>query len=361
MTPPTFIPSERVPITILTGFLGAGKTTVLNHILRGQHGLKVAVLVNDFGAINIDSQLVVGVEGDMVSLANGCICCTIRGDLLQAALDVLKRAEPPDYILIETSGVSDPLEVAMTFDLPQVQAKLRVDSIVTVIDTEQIRSLGREFEVLAFTQVGVADMVVLNKVDLATPEQPQQVRDWVRSIIPSARILETTHGQVPLELLLGVGAYDPARVNRPRLDVHTHAAGEAPDHDHHHDHDHPDHSLVFETWSWTTDQPVLLKALKKATETLPPSLFRAKGFVYSVDQPDRKGILHVVGRRVSLEFGADWGDQPARTQLVVIGAHGGVDAAALQARFEATLAANAPASEIERVADAALRWLRLRR
>jgi G3E family GTPase len=351
----TLTNSARVPVTILTGFLGAGKTTVLNHILRGQHGLKVAVLVNDFGAINIDSQLVVGVEGDMVSLANGCICCTIRGDLLQAALDLLKRADPPEYILIETSGVSDPLEVAMTFDLPAIQGKLRVDSIVTVIDTEQIRSLGPEFEVLAFTQVGVADIVVMNKVDLATEPQKQQVRDWVRSIIPSARILETTHGQVPLELLLGVGGYDPERVARKPLEVHAHEAGE------HHDHDHPDHSLVFDTWSWTTDQPVLIKSLKKATETLPTSIFRAKGFIYSVDQPERKGILHVVGRRVSLEFGEAWGDQPARTQLVVIGAHGGVDAATLQSRFEATLAANAPASEIERVADAALRWLRLRR
>lgn len=347
---------KRVPVTILTGFLGAGKTTVLNHILSGQHGLKVAVLVNDFGAINIDSQLVVGVEGDMVSLANGCICCTIRGDLLQAALDLLKRDDPPEYILIETSGVSDPLEVAMTFDLPAIQGKMRVDSIVTVIDTEQIRSLGREFEVLAFTQVGVADIVVMNKVDLATEAQRQQVRDWVRSIIPSARILETTHGQVPLELLLGVGGYDPERVARKPLEVHAHEAGE-----HHHDHEHPDHSLVFDTWSWTTDQPVLLKSLKKATETLPSSIFRAKGFIYSVDQPERKGILHVVGRRVSLEFGESWGDQLARTQIVVIGAHGGVDVTALQARFEATLAANAPASEIERVADAALRWLRLRR
>lgn len=347
---------NRVPVTILTGFLGAGKTTVLNHILSGQHGLKVAVLVNDFGAINIDSQLVVGVEGDMVSLANGCICCTIRGDLLQAALDLLKRDDPPEYILIETSGVSDPLEVAMTFDLPAIQGKMRVDSIVTVIDTEQIRSLGREFEVLAFTQVGVADIVVMNKVDLATEAQKQQVRDWVRSIIPSARILETTHGQVPLELLLGVGGYDPERVARKPLEVHAHEAGE-----HHHDHEHPDHSLVFDTWSWTTDQPILLKSLKKATESLPSSIFRAKGFIYSVDQPERKGILHVVGRRVSLEFGEPWGDQPARTQIVVIGAHGGVNAEALQARFEATLAANAPASDIERVADAALRWLRLRR
>jgi G3E family GTPase len=346
-----------VPLTILTGFLGAGKTTLLNHLLHSDHGLKIAVLVNDFGAINIDSQLITAVDGDTVSLSNGCICCTIRGDLLKATTDLLNRAEAPEYIVVETSGVSDPLEVALTFNVPQLANRVRVDSIITVVDAENARNLQqREYEILSFAQIGVADIVVINKVDLVTAEDKQRLEAWIRDITPSARILESIQGAVPPEFVFGVGAYDPERLAaRQAQEVHVHGSE---DHEHEHIHEHTDHSLVFDTWSWTTDQPLLLKSLRKAIETLPVTIFRAKGFAYLADVPERKAVLQVVGRRVSLNMGEVWGSQQPFTQIVVIGTHDRVDEAALQAHFEKTLAANAPSSAPQKVAGAVTEWLR---
>src|SRR4029079_11297247 len=181
---------------------GAGKTTTLNHLLHSDHGLKIAVLVNDFGAINIDSQLITAVDAGTVSLSNGCICCTIRGDLLKATTDLLNRAEAPEYMLVETSGVSDPLEGALTFNVPQLANRVRVDSIITVVDAENARNLQqREYEILSFAQIGVADIVVINKVDLVTAEEKSRLQDWIRDITPSARILESVQGIVPPEFV----------------------------------------------------------------------------------------------------------------------------------------------------------------
>lgn len=350
-----------VPLTILTGFLGAGKTTLLNHLLHSDHGLKIAVLVNDFGAINIDSQLITAVDGDTVSLSNGCICCTIRGDLLKATTDLLNRAEAPEYIVVETSGVSDPLEVALTFNVPQLQNRVRVDSIITVVDAENARNLQqREYEILSFAQIGVADIVVINKIDLVTPEDKGRLEAWIRDITPSARIIEASHGVVPPEIVFGVGAYDPERLAaRQTQDVHVHGSGDD-HHEHDHFHEHADHSLVFNTWSWTTDQPLLLKSLRKAIETLPVTIFRAKGFAYLADVPERKAVLQVVGRRVTLTMGEVWGDQTPFTQIVVIGTHDGVDASILQGHFEKTLAANAPVSAPQKITGAVVEWLRKR-
>lgn len=347
--------SNPVPLTIISGFLGSGKTTLLNRILKADHGLRVAVLVNDFGAINVDAQLVVGVDGDTINLSNGCICCTIRGDLLQATLNLFKRPEPPEYIIVETSGVSDPLEVAMTFQAPQVSSLVSVDSIITVVDAEQIRDLDKAYEILAFCQVSLADLIVLNKVDLATTEQLAKVKKWIHDISPRARVLDAVQADVPLELLLGVGQFAPERLaSTSSQDIHIHTA----DSDHDHDHTHTDHSLVFSTWSWTTEKPLHAKTLKKAIETLPVSIYRAKGFVYLIDQPEKRGVLHVVGKRAELTLEPKDPAISGVSQIVVIGSQGGLDVEALTQRFEGCIAEHVPPSPLEKIQQRVTTWLR---
>lgn len=342
-----------IPVTILTGFLGAGKTTVLNHILNADHGLRVALLVNDFGAINIDSQLVSDVsEQDTIELSNGCICCTIRGDLLQAMMNMIRRENPPEYIIIEASGVSDPLEIALTFRTPELQNTILVDSVLTVIDTEQVRGLQGENEILAVMQVGAADLVLLNKVDLVSDAQRTEVKKWVKSIVPKARILEASYGQVPVELILGIGKFSPDRLhNRAKSDIHVHDET-TPVHAHH------DHSVIFNTWSWTSTEPLSLKALQRTVENLPVGIFRAKGTLHLADDPDRVAYLQVVGKRASVRWGRHWEPEERKSQFVVIGREDSFDPAELQKRLNACLAANAPKSEIGRLAKSVMDWLR---
>ena len=338
--------TEPIPVTIISGFLGAGKTSLLNYILNADHGLRVAVLVNDFGEINIDAELISGVSGQStINLSNGCICCSIRDDLLEATVELIQRPDPPEYIVIETSGVSDPMAVSLTFMARELWSGARVDSMLTVVDSEQIDQVDGKHRELALDQIAMADIVVLNKVDLVNDEKREELADFVKYLVPRARILETTHGKVPLDLVLGVGRYDLRRFSgKSGLDVHVHPDGEVYDHDHthdrenehHHEHSHEhDHSLVFNTWSYTTDKPLSHRAVRHAVKTLPATIYRAKGFVYLDETPDRKGIVHVVGQRARLIIGEPWGDEKPGTQLVFIGGYGGIDDFELQSRFDA--------------------------
>jgi len=332
---------QKIPLAIIAGFLGAGKTTLLNNILEGSHGRRFAVLVNDFGAVNIDARLVTRVEGETISLANGCVCCTIRGDLVKAVLGLLERDPLPEYILIETSGVSDPAAAAMAMAVPsRLAAQVRLDAVITVVDAAHLLELDREYSALAADQIAAADIVILNKSDLVDAAVRAKVEQRIREAGPVARIVGASHCRVPLELLF-----------------ESTGAGERVLREHHHDHAAHDHGRAFATWHWSHSEPLSFEAVYALFGSLPVGVFRAKGFLNLATVPNRCVELQMVGRRVTLAKGGAWTETKPVTDIVMIGKPGGVEPRELQPRLEACLARNAP-PERNRMAEAVVEILR---
>lgn len=377
MTAPISAPSKQMddskhglPVTIITGFLGSGKTTLLNHILNNQEGLKTAVLVNEFGEVGIDNDLLITTgEDTMVELSNGCICCTINDDLMEAVYKVLEHKDKVDYLVVETTGLADPLPVALTFLGTELRDLTRLDSIVTLVDSENY-SVDLFNSQAAYNQIAYGDIILLNKTDLVDENNLERLELKVRDIKEGARILRTTQSQVPLPLILSVGLFESDKYFEPAKKVdHAHANGDHDhahgDHDHEHDHAH-DHSKHqhhahdncdhahdhgehghgehehshshshldvdgFTSVSVARDQPMVIRKFQQFLDSkLPENVFRAKGILW-FDESDKRHIFHLSGKRFSLED-EEWDGRPRKTQLVLIGQN--LDHATLEAELE---------------------------
>ncbi len=311
------IESNGTPVTILTGFLGAGKTTLLNHILSNQDGLKTAVLVNEFGEIGIDNDLVVSTSADMVELSNGCICCTINGELLEAVERILKRPEPLEYLVVETTGLADPLPVAMTFLGSELRDQTRLDSIITLIDAENCNARVIESEV-GRSQIIYGDILLLNKTDLVSKDRVKELEESLRSIKKDARILHSVKGDVPLPLLMSVGLFESDRIANTA--IHDHGDHNHAHHDHSHaHHDHGDHLDIegYTSLSFSSDGPFSLRKFQNFLDNqLPESVFRAKGILW-FNESEKRHIFHLAGKRFSIDD-SDWNGK-RKNQLVLIG------------------------------------------
>jgi len=266
-----------VPILLVVGFLGAGKTTLVNHVLANADGRRIAAVVNDFGAINIDAELIAGASDGVVSLSNGCICCSLEGDLLRTLAAILRRTPRPEAIVIETSGVADPADIVRNLMDPVIWREAPLEMVLCVVDATTAGALE---DALLRSQVRAADVVALSKVDLANAAERDRVRGTLSAINPRSVVVEAVHGRVPLELLFPAVPGEPPALRdlgRPRP-----------------------MSDRFEATTWTADRPILLSRLQATIGRLAPRLVRAKGLFETVEHPGRQLLLQLAGGRATL-------------------------------------------------------------
>jgi len=351
----------QIPVTVLTGYLGAGKTTLLNRILTEQHGKTYAVVVNEFGEIGIDNDLVVDADEEVFEMNNGCVCCTVRGDLIRIVGGLMKRKGRFDGIIVETTGLADPGPVAQTFFVDdEVKAKTRLDSVTTVVDAKHVLlRLADSRE--AVEQIAFADQIVLNKTDLVSEAELAEVERRIRRLNPLAPIHRAVKADVPLDAILGRGAFDLQRITELDPEFLNPAHGEPghvhdehcdDDHHHHHDHDHHHHDhdhgegghahedQSIKGVALSLDRPVdgekVTRWLNEVLQAQGPDILRAKGII-DVKGEDRRLVFQAVHMILDGELQRAWKDGERRwSRLVFIGRN--LDEAKLRAGFEATAA-----------------------
>ena len=359
--------TDKTPVTVLTGYLGAGKTTLLNRILSEDHGKRYAVIVNEFGEVGIDNDLIVGADEEVFEMNNGCVCCTVRGDLIRVLSGLMKRKGKFDAIIVETTGLADPGPVAQTFFVDEdVKAKTQLDSVTAVVDAKHL-PLRLADSKEAIEQIAFADQIILNKTDLVSEDELGEVESAIRTLNPLAPIHRAQRSNVPLETILGRHSFDleritslepdflnpahgePGHVHDAHCDHHHHDHDHVHDdhcgHDHHHDHGHGRiHDHVAESGirgvSLTSDKPLHANRftawLNNVLQTQGPDILRAKG-IMDIAGEKRRLVFQAVHMILEGDFQAEWRDSERRySRMVLIGRN--LDEAALRAGFESTVA-----------------------
>jgi G3E family GTPase len=305
-----------VPILLVTGFLGAGKTTIVNHLLAHAEGRRIAAVVNDFGAINIDAELIAGASDGVVSLANGCICCSLEGDLLRTLSTLLRRDPKPEYIVIETSGVADPSDIVRNLLDPVILREAPLETVLCVMDAGT--PAAALDDALMRSQLRVADIVALSKLDLADEGAGARMRDAIRALRSPAVVVDARRGEIPAALLFPTGV---DRAPAPREPGPKRPAEER-----------------FETLSWTSEQPLSLPRLQQAIGRLAPKLARAKGLFETIEQPGRLMVFQFAGGRATLAPGEAPKVGVPRARIVFIAELGVLSKAELDGIMEACVA-----------------------
>lgn len=311
------IGEPRIPVTIVTGFLGSGKTTLVNHILARNDGVRIGVMVNEFGEIAIDPDLVIGAADDLIELANGCICCSINDDLVQGLVHLLSRERRIDYLVVETTGIADPLPVTLTFMRPEFRNIVRVDAIVALADAENF-NLDRFARKAALNQLRFADFVLLNKCDLASPERVDAVENQIRGLSPAARIIRVNRARIALSLILGIGAFQ----SQATVDEAGHS-------DTHLEDDGVEAVSFASAYSFSAEK------FQAFLESLPANVFRAKG-ILAIEGSTTRYLFHLVGGRFTLDEARALAGP---NRLVLIGQK--LDAVQLRTALEACIASPA--------------------